>query len=233
MKIIGIIGGFGPEATAKFYRLLAAKTHAHIIVRHVAVPRKLVHDALVFGENMDAFLPLLVETARDLERNGADLVVLPCNTLHIHEAAIRQSIGIPFVSIVDATVGTLRKHNVRRAGLLGSRVTVQNNLFENHGIDVVTVKPSIQRNIDRALDQFVSTQDNRHLREALNQAFKFLTRKGIKNILVACTDFSGICPIVSGIKLYDTLTILADEVMRKTSKSYFYTASKRGGVSPW
>lgn len=232
MKTIGVIGGFGPEATAQFYRLLATKTHAHIIVRHVAVPRKLVHDALVLGKNMDAFLPLLVETATDLERNGADLVVLPCNTLHIHEVAIRQSIGIPFVSIVDATVGTLRKRHVRRAGLLGSRVTVQNNLFKNHSIDFVTVEPSIQRNIDRALDLFMSTQDNRLLREALTQAFKFLTRKDIKNVLVACTDFSGICPIVSGIKLYDTLTILVNEVMRKTSKSYFCATSGRGRLPP-
>lgn len=137
MKTIGIIGGFGPEATAQFYlKLIEASrrinhgTQPNIIVRNAAVPRKLEHELLINGKMLDGFVRILIRAAKDLEHAGADIIVLPCNTLHIHEKIITSSISVPFVSIIKSTNEFMMRHRIRRVGFLGSRVTVRNNLFK-------------------------------------------------------------------------------------------------------
>lgn len=222
MKIIGIIGGFGPEATAQFYlqlikkcRKVANGRQPHIIVRNVSVPKKLEHDALVLGKNLNRFIPLLTSAAKELENAGAELITLPCNTLHIHGGAIRASVRIPFISIIDASMKFLRNKNISHVGLLGSRITIQNNLFKRKAPDItfVTVDSKLQKQIDRALENFVSDQNSTRLRTALNKSFAFLTKIRVDNVLLACTDFHGLCPHVPNIRVHDTLDILVSETV--------------------
>ncbi|MFZ5845368.1 MAG: aspartate/glutamate racemase family protein [Patescibacteria group bacterium] len=217
MKTIGIIGGFGPEATAKFYLELiqacrrAGLTHQpHVIVWNVPVPRKLERDALVHGNNLDQFVPLLTAAARGLEQAGANIVVLPCNTLHIHEEVIRSSVTVPFVSIITATAQFLRRRNMSRVGFLGSRITVRENLFKKKAKDItfITVAATLQQQIDKGLDQFVGDQNNILLKEALKKSFSFLTKKDVRDTLLACTDFHNLCPNLPNMRVHDTLDIL-------------------------
>ncbi len=217
MKTIGIIGGFGPEATAQFYlRLIdqGRKTlhgrQPHILVRNVSVPRELEHDALVLGKNLDQFIPLLNAAAKNLEQAGADLIVLPCNTLHVHEDIIRKTVSVPFVSIIASTVQFLESENISRVGFLGSRVTVQENLFEKKTKNIVfiTVNRALQKKIDNGLDIFVGTQSDRQLKEALAKSLTFFVRHGVRDVLFACTDFHGLCPNKNIIRVHDTLDIL-------------------------
>lgn len=219
MKTIGIIGGFGPEATAQFYlQLVGASrkvnhgTQPHIILRNVSVPRTLEHDALILGKNLDAFIPFLTTAAKQLQRAGAQLVVLPCNTLHIHEKAIGTAITVPFVSIIDASVARLRKAKIKRIGILGSRITVKQNIFRNQASDItfVSVNAAIQTNINAGLDRFVTTNDSAVLKHALKRACVFLKLHDVHDILVACTDFHDLCPIIPGVRIHDTLDILVE-----------------------
>lgn len=217
MKTIGIIGGFGPEATAQFYLRLVEASRAknngrqpHIIMRNVSVPNKLEHDVLVLGKSLNKFIPLLTNAARALERDGADVIVLPCNTLHVHEEAIRESVRIPFVSIVKETVQFLTHNNISKIGFLGSRVTVRENLFQKNStlISFFPVNNVIQNDIDKGLDIFVGTQDAHALKRALRDAFLFLQKEQVQDVLLACTDFHGLCPRASNMQTHDTLEIL-------------------------
>ena len=136
MKTIGIIGGFGPEATAQFYLKLTALSDAQIILRNVAVPKKLEHDLFIHGKSLPKFIPLLINAAKELERNGADFIVLPCNTLHVHEQVIRDSVKIPFLSIIASTNIFLKRKQIQTVGFLGSRVTIRENLFQQGAKDI-------------------------------------------------------------------------------------------------
>ena len=125
MKTIGIIGGFGPEATVQCIlklvetgRIANHGTQPQIILRNVSVPRNLEHDLLVNGNKINLFIPLLKNAAKELERAGADIIILPCNTLHVHERAIRSSITVPFISIVTSTVQFLQRRNLSLVGFL-------------------------------------------------------------------------------------------------------------------
>lgn len=241
MKIIGIIGGFSPEATARFYLKLDALsrqegllTQPHVLVWNVPVTFAMERRLLVEEDGLNEIRPFLVETARQLERAGADLIVLPCNTLHILSGDIRKNIQVPFVDIIETAIHHLATLHVPRVGLLGTSLTLRSNLFGRiHSLSIVKPGPALQRRMSTEIHRSIITHDFDRLRILLQEALEEFRGQKITDVLLACTDFSGICPTISGINLHDTLTILADEVMRKTSKSYFCTTSKRGGVSPW
>lgn len=217
MKTIGIIGGFGPEATAQFYLKLVKECRTvnngqqpHVIVWNVSVPRTLEHDALVSGKNLDRFIPLLTTAAQSLEHVGADVVVLPCNTLHVFEPHIRATIHVPFISIVESSINVLQKQKVTRVGLLGSRITVKENLFARSSPETIfsAVEERIQRAIDQALFHFLETQDSQMLRIVLSNACRKFQPQHISDVLIACTDFHCLCPHIPGMTFHDTVDIL-------------------------
>lgn len=219
MKRLGIIGGFGPEATAQFYLKLVDAcrkahhgTQPHILLRNVSVPSKMEHDALLHGKNIDSFIPFLTRAAIDLEKSNVDVIVMPCNTLHIHEKEIRRATSVPFVSIIDAAISHLRKLRVSKVGILGSRLTNKHNLFKQRAQDItfVTVPPPIQTAINEGLDRFVVEGDSTLLTKALRKACRSLKRNGVRNILVACTDFTDVMQPIKNITFHDTLDILVE-----------------------
>ena len=218
-KTIGIIGGFGPEGTAEFYLRLVDKhrTLHHglqpdILIRNVAVPRHLEEELLIHGRSIDKFAPLLVAAAKNLEKNGADVIALPCNTLHIHEETIQTAIDVPFVSIIQSTVQFFSDHNITRVGFLGSGVTIRENLFKKkaQNISFITVDERLQKRINTGLDIFVENQKGELLERALRDAFTFIRRTNAKDVLLACTDFGTLCPRDTTFHVHDTLDILVE-----------------------
>lgn len=216
MKIVGIIGGFGPAATARFYLELVAAcrttfgSQPQLIVRNVTVPNFLEEDALLEGKKLTKFIPLLTTAAKNLEAAGADFIVLPCNTLHVHTRQIRHAVSVPFVSIVESSLSHLQHRKVKNVGLLGTQVTVKKNLFAqlDPSITFITVPPQIQKNIDTSLHVFVTTGKDDPLKNALYQAIAHLQDLGVKDSLIACTDFHGLISQRKGMTIHDTLDIL-------------------------
>lgn len=228
MKTIGVIGGFGPEATAQFYLELVKKcrlsdqaTQPHIIVRNVAVPKKLESDALLRGKNLALFVPLLTRAAKELEANGADFIVLPCNTLHVLADTIKTSITIPFINIIDVSVKKLQRAKIRRIGILGTSVTCQHNLFVKNDPTITCIKPThtAQHALDSAVHHFVKTGDPKLLQHVLAKVVFAFQQHGLRDVLVACTDFHGLCPKRQGVTLHDTLDILIEATVPKVMES--------------
>lgn len=217
MKTIGVIGGFGPEATAKFYlevikqcRRSGLAHQPHIIVWNVPVPQRLEDEILLHGSGTEKIKPLLLEAARQLEKAGAELLVLPCNTLHVLTDVIRGAINIPFMSIIDITLDKLVKKRVQRVGLLGTSVTIQSDLFRKHQRLIIEALPTqLQKNLNMSLHTFITTHDSTALRQTLKAATYHFRAAGVHDVVVACTDFHGLCPTLKSVTVHDTLINLA------------------------
>ena len=96
-KTVGVIGGMGPEATVDFLRRIVAATpaqedqdHIRVLVdNNPKVPSRLA--ALVYGTGANP-LPVLIDMARGLERQGADFLTIPCNTAHYYLPRIAEAV---------------------------------------------------------------------------------------------------------------------------------------------
>jgi amino-acid racemase len=150
MKTTGLIGGMSWESSAEYYRLINRETKRRLGGQHNA-PSILVTvdfaevERLQHGGEWDRLGTLLADAALQLERGGADFVVLCTNTMHKVSDCIAGAVGIPLLHIVDAVAQAVQMSGQRRVGLLGTRFTMEQPFYadrmrERFGIE--TIVPS-------------------------------------------------------------------------------------------
>ncbi len=154
-KTIGIIGGMGPLATADLFRKIVLMTDAKCDQEH---PRVLIDcntgipdrtaAILSGGENP---LPQLAASARKLERAGADVLMMPCNTAHYFYDEVCAATRLPVLHMLRLTAEEIDRRGVRTVGLLATDGTIATGiyerLFEGHGVKVLKPDAEGQKRI--------------------------------------------------------------------------------------
>jgi aspartate racemase len=146
MKTVGILGGIGPESTVEYYRGIIARyrqrrpdgSYPSILINSISVTKLL--DWMGAGQ-LSNVVDYLADELQKLVRAGADFGIIAANTPHIVFDDLKRRSPIPLISIVEATCAEAKKQGIRRAGLLGTRFTMQASfypeVFRREGITVV------------------------------------------------------------------------------------------------
>lgn len=136
-KIVGVLGGMGPEATVDFMAKVIAATparrdqdHIRMLVDHnPSVPNR---QAAILAGGKDPG-PALAEMAARLEAAGAEFLVIPCNTAYVFEDSIKAAANIPLVSIIDVTIAEIGKQapGARKIGILATDGCLAAGVYQN------------------------------------------------------------------------------------------------------
>jgi aspartate racemase len=187
------------ESTAEYYRLLNRGVADRLGGLHSA--RILMHSvdfaevaAMQQAGNWAEAGVLLGEAARGLQRIGASAIVLATNTMHQVAREIEAAISVPLLHIVDPTGEAMARHGVRRAGLLGTRYTMElpfwaQRLRERYGIDLV-----VPDEFDRALvhrvifDELCRGRIDENSRAQYVAVTERLHKKGAEAVIFGCTE---------------------------------------------
>lgn len=226
MKTVGIIGGFGPETTAKFYLEVIFSCFQKnkefkppILIWNVPLPYDIEKDLILKSKGEERYLPFLLEAAQRLEKGGADFLVLPCNSLHIFITEIRKSVKIPVLSIVEETVKLLKGQQITSVGILGTNTILKRKLYENElhkaGMKQAVPNDCEQAKIGKIINNLVSNKQNDYDRQDLIQIIKSFSKKKVKTVILACTDLQLLVPKLPGIVIFDTMKILVDSTVRE------------------
>jgi len=151
MKRIGLIGGFSWESTAAYYRLLNLLTAQRR--GEWQQPRVLIDSAnfadivpLQSAGNWAATGEILAETARRLERGGAEVLGICANTMHMNIDDVRRAVSIPVVDVRDAVAAKVRALGRDSISLLGTKYVIERDFYssalEREGIRVVKPTPA-------------------------------------------------------------------------------------------
>jgi aspartate racemase len=137
MKTVGIIGGLGPETTAKFYLEIINSCYKQnqdkrppILMWSIPLSYTIEQDLITKSVGEERYLPYLKEAAKRLENGGAEFLVIPCNSVHIFIDEVRKSVKIPVLSIVEETINFLKQKNINEVGLLATSTTIKHNLYQ-------------------------------------------------------------------------------------------------------
>lgn len=133
-KVIGILGGMGPLATADLFQKITLHTAASCDQDH---PRVCIDSNTNISDRTAALLhggadpvPEMVKSAQRLESIGADLLIMPCNTAHNFYDAVASSVSIPVLHMIAITRDALKSRGVKCAGLLATDGTVQTGIYQ-------------------------------------------------------------------------------------------------------
>ena len=146
MKILGVVGGLGPESTVEYYRLLIAsyqrragdKALPSILINSLDVYRGL---AFLDANQPGLLAEYLAEAIRRLADAGADFAIISANTPHLVFEEVQAQSSIPILSIVEAACAEAKARGIGRIGLVGTRFTMRArfyfDVFSREGISVV------------------------------------------------------------------------------------------------
>ncbi len=147
MKIIGIIGGIGPESTVEYYRQIIAAyrtrqqngSYPRILINSIDMTHML---ALISANKLMDVSAYLRDEILRLTSAGADVGALASNTPHLVFDDIRNGSPIPLISIVEATAQEARRMDLKTLGLFGTKFTMQSafysDVFAASGMTIVT-----------------------------------------------------------------------------------------------
>ncbi|MFH1780098.1 MAG: amino acid racemase [Candidatus Micrarchaeota archaeon] len=226
MKTVGIIGGLGPETTAEFYLELIfgcyrknKKVRPPILIWNVPIDYRIEETFIVHAKGEEKYLPYLIEAAKKLEHAGTDFLVMPCNSMHVFIDAIRASVGIPVLSIVEETSRFLHTNQIHRVGLLATEATVKHGLYkkvlDKQGISVAVPNGLDQARIGKLINHLVLKRGTNTDREKLMSVINDFGKQGVEDVILACTDLQLILPQHKKIRIYDTMKIFADATVDK------------------
>ena len=199
--VIGLIGGMSWESTVPYYRIINETTRemrgglhsARIVLCSVDF-----HDVELMqrqGRWSDAGA-MLAGAAIDVERAGADFIVLCTNTMHKVCAAIEQAVRIPLLHIADPTAAAISATGIRSVGLLGTRFTMEepfyrDRLRERHGLDVVVPDAADRETVHRVIyDELCVGRIVESSRAQYRSIVGRLIARGAEAIIFGCTEIS-------------------------------------------
>ncbi|MEM9565293.1 MAG: aspartate/glutamate racemase family protein [Actinomycetota bacterium] len=198
MRTIGLLGGMSWESSIKYERLINTETRrrrggtasADLIIRSYDFAA--IEEAQAAGR-WEELGDLLATDAQQLERAGADLVVLCTNTMHKVADRIEAAIGVPFLHLGDATARAVNEAGVSTVGLLGTRYTMEHDFYrgrlEANGLTVlVPDEPDRTTVHDVIYHELVRGVIDETSRRAYLDVIERLIGRGADGVIAGCTE---------------------------------------------
>ncbi len=134
MKLIGIVGGIGPESTIDYYRLFVSiyrerrpdGGYPAVVINSIDLSRVL---NLIASNDLAGLAAYVLEEIHRLARAGATHGLVSSNTPHIVFDEIRRASPIPLISIVETACRAAIARKLKRLGLFGTRYTMRGGFY--------------------------------------------------------------------------------------------------------
>ena len=229
-RLVGVLGGTGPAATAYFLQRLVERTEARCDQDHVrtlafndtAIPDR---TAFLLGRSDRSPLAALIEDGQLLEACGCDLLALPCNTAHGFFDELQGALGIPVVHMVRETAAAASAVGLARIGVLATSGTVAADLYGHEAarLGVDCLYPD---------SDDPGAGEPRHLRRSESRTARGcggtrarwrlpLRAAGCDGVVLGCTELSlafGGVTRAAGLPVVDALDVLADCVIMRAGR---------------
>ena len=232
MKMIGLIGGMSWESTIVYYKLLNRLARQRLGGLHSA---KVLLWSFDFAEiqahqkagDWDAATDAMIEAAREVERGGAECILICTNTMHRMAGDVQAAIDIPLLHIADATAAAIKAAHVKRPLLLATRYTMEQDFYkgylrERHAITPVMpdaegrtiVHDIIFEELCRGV---IRPESKARYLEVVSQA----ETQGIDGIILGCTEIGLLVgPEDFALPVFDTTLLHAEAAIDFSLASY-------------
>lgn len=194
-KVLGVLGGMGPAASAEFMRILAARFPAHKDQDHPVVyllsdPKIPDRSTAVTSGGEDPS-PYIKADLDKLVSWGADILAVPCNSAHCFIDKFRSELRAPLVHIAEATLDAAVKAAPKGAWMVATLGTTRTGLYQalakKRGYRLVAPPDNIQQQIQEIIIH-VKAGDMPAAAAEMEDAVRALWRLEDMPVVTACTE---------------------------------------------
>ena len=224
-KVVGVLGGMGPEASVLFYQRLTSRTparkdqeHLHVIIdSYSKVPDRTASILEGSRDTLDA----IVASARRLQVAGAGVLAMPCNSAHYWYDDISVMIDIPLINMIEEVFNEVGRAGVTRVGLLATTGTVTSGVYARAAGEVELIHPNQdgQERVHQAIYSIKGAAGEKllQIKRDLLSVIEQLREEGIGGVILGCTEI----PILIGAEdveempVFDSTDILVEATLRE------------------
>jgi len=142
----------------------------------------------------DEAADFLIAAAKNVEKGGADFVLICTNTMHKLAEEIQCHINIPLLHIADATAEAIRAKGIKAVALLGTRFTMEEDfytgrLIRNFNLDVIVPNADEMEIVHSVIyDELCAGKINPSSKVQYTNIMSRLIKKGAEGVILGCTE---------------------------------------------
>ena len=222
LKTIGLIGGMSWESTATYYKIINETVKEKLGGLHSA---KCILYSVDFQEieecqangNWEKSEEILGEAAYNLEKAGADFIVICTNTMHKVVNQIKEKISIPILHIAEMTAEKILEKGIKNIALLGTKYTMEQDFYKSKliekGINVIIPDKNDIETINEVIyDELCLGSINFNSKKKFLEIVDKLRSKGAEGIILGCTEIGLLIKNKdTDVPLFDTAIIHAEQ----------------------
>ena len=222
LKTIGLIGGMSWESTVTYYKIINETVKEKLGGLHSA---KCILYSVDFQEieecqangNWEKSGEILGEAAYNLEKAGADFIVICTNTMHKVINQIKEKISIPILHIAEMTAEKILEKGLKNIALLGTKYTMEQDFYKSKliekGINVIIPDKNDIEIINEVIyDELCLGTINSNSKKKFLEIVDKLRSKGAEGIILGCTEIGLLIKNANtDVPLFDTAIIHAEQ----------------------
>ena len=222
LKTIGLIGGMSWESTATYYKIINETVKEKLGGLHSA---KCILYSVDFQEieecqangNWEKSGEILGEAAYNLEKAGADFIVICTNTMHKVVNQIKEKISVPILHIAEMTAEKILEKGLKNIALLGTKYTMEQDFYKSKliekGINVIIPDKNDIEIINEVIyDELCLGTINFNSKKKFLEIVDKLRSKGAEGIILGCTEIGLLIKNEdTDVPLFDTAIIHAEQ----------------------
>lgn len=225
MKKIGLLGGLSPESTVEYYKIINSEVRkvlggcssAELIIESFNFKEI---KTMQFSDKWDALGDKLGQAALNLQKCGADYIVICTNLMHKVAPKVQSYVSVPLIHMVDSVAKEIQKMRINKVGLLGTIFTMEENfysekLLNDYGIETIIPDKTDREEVSRVIyKELCCGIINETSKQKYLEIIDKMKENGAQAVILGCTEIPLMISEAS-IPILNTTQIHAMSVVEK------------------
>lgn len=227
MKKIGLLGGLSPESTVEYYKIinsgvrkvLGGCSSAELIIESFNFKEI---ETLQFQGKWQELGEKLGLAAKNLEKNGADYIVICTNLMHKVAPIVQKYISVPLIHMVDSVAKEIKRRKMNKIGLLGTIFTMEEDfyskkLMDDYGIETIIPEKTDREEVSRVIyKELCCGVINEKSKQRYLEIIDKMKQEGAQGVILGCTEI----PLMiskndTDMAIFNTTQIHAESIIEK------------------
>ena len=215
-KVIGVLGGIGPEATGDFYiKLFRRLQQDGTIKKNTDYPQVVINSIpapeLIYEYIKDDELRPYIRGLKQLDEFGVDIIVMVCNTIHLYYKQLQEVVATPILNLKEELRKKLEHEGIKKISIIGTPNTIRQGLYRFDGIETIDPSNVDIKALSNAIHNFNIGKDKDKQREITEEIATRYLVQGAEKIVLGCTEFAVMLEN-SNLPKINTIDVLVDSV---------------------
>lgn len=199
LKKIGLLGGLSPESTVEYYKMINSGVRkvfggcssAELIIESFNFKEI---ETLQFEDKWDELADMLSSAAQNLEKCGAEYIVICTNLMHKVAPQVQAKISVPLIHMVDSVAKEIKKQKINKVGLLGTIFTMEEDfyskkLMDDYGIETIIPEKADREEVSRVIyKELCCGIINEDSKQKYLEVIDKMKAQGAQGVILGCTE---------------------------------------------